>query len=183
MGMDEASKFMPPTIVRNPSQDSAIMQEEIFGPILPITTYKSLDAIVERINAGEKPLALYIFGREADANEIIRRTSSGGVCVNDVVVHTTSPELPFGGIGASGMGAYHGKVGFDEFSHKRAVMYRATWIDPALRYPPYTETGTNILARVMMGPLIPPAAKTTMKAIGGAAAAAVAALAVRRSRL
>merc|ERR1712176_1593054 len=111
--MDVSTKFVPPTIIRNPSPESTILKEEIFGPVLPILTFGSMDEMVAHINAGEKPLAMYIFGREADADVIIQRTSSGGVCVNDTILHISNPKLPFGGIGSSGIGRYHGKWGFD----------------------------------------------------------------------
>ncbi|CAK0881419.1 unnamed protein product [Prorocentrum cordatum] len=181
--MDEASKFIPPTLIKNPGEDSDIMKDEIFGPVLPFITCRSLDEIVERINSKEKPLALYIFGREADADEIIRQTSSGGVCVNDTIFHIATPELPFGGVGNSGMGSYHGKWGFDEFSHKRSVMYRATWADPSLRYPPYTDGTVRLLEKVMVGPLLPEGAARRLLSAGAALGAAGVWLAVRRSRL
>lgn len=179
--VDQAGKFIPPTLLREPRLDSSIMKEEIFGPVLPILKMDSVGEIVQHINAGEKPLAMYIFGSEADAQEVIRQTSSGGVCVNDTLFHIANADLPFGGIGESGTGRYHGKWGFDEFSHTRAVMYRKTWIDPPQRYPPYTEANMNLLARILMGPLIPPGAQ---KALGAGAAVAVGAAAFAfRSRL
>merc|ERR1719343_770017 len=131
---DASAKFIPPTVIRQPSLSSAVMQEEIFGPVLPIMKVGSKDELISHINAGEKPLAMYVFGTEKDADDIISRTSSGGVCVNDTMFHMITPELPFGGVGGSGMGYYHGKWGFNEFSHARAVMYRATWIDLPQRY-------------------------------------------------
>lgn len=181
--MDEASKFIPPTLIKNPGENSEIMNHEIFGPVLPFITCRSSDEIVERINSKEKPLALYVFGREADADDIIKRTSSGGVCVNDTIFHIASPELPFGGVGNSGMGSYHGKWGFEEFSHHRSVMYRATWADPSLRYPPYTDGTVNMLQKVMVGPLLPEGAARRLLSAGAALGAAGAWLAVRRSRL
>jgi len=181
--MDEASKFIPPTLIKNPDEQSDVMNNEIFGPVLPFITCRSLDEIVERINSKEKPLALYVFGREADADEIINRTSSGGVCVNDTIFHFATPELPFGGVGNSGMGSYHGKYGFDEFSHHRGVMYRATWVDPSLRYPPYTDSTVNLLEKVMVGPLLPEGAARRLMSAGAAVGAAGVWLAVRRSRL
>merc|ERR1719343_797237 len=98
---DASAKFIPPTVIRQPSLSSAVMQEEIFGPVLPIMKVGSKDELISHINAGEKPLAMYIFGTEADANDIISRTSSGGVCVNDTVLHNANSNLPFGGVGAS----------------------------------------------------------------------------------
>merc|ERR1719436_818983 len=121
---------------------------------------------MDHINSGEKPLAMYIFGREVDADKVIHGTSSGGVCVNDTIFHIANPDLPFGGVGGSGMGRYHGKYGFDEFSHIRSVMYRATWIDPAQRYPPYTETNLRMMEKIMVGPLLPPVAKKVAAAVG-----------------
>jgi len=172
---DRASKFMPPTILEVQNSSSPIMQEEIFGPLLPIMAVDSVDAMVDHINAGEKPLAMYIFGQRAAADEIISQTSSGGVCVNDTIYHILNPFLPFGGVGGSGVGRYHGKFGFDEFSHQRSVMYRATWLDPAARYPPYTEGNLKMFERLIVGPLLPRGVKW---ALGAIAAVAVAALAV-----
>jgi len=180
--LNEATKFIPPIMVRNPSKTCKLMTQEIFGPMLPILTMKSLDSMVEHVNAGEKPLAMYIFGSEANADQIISRTSSGGVCVNDTMMHMVSPELPFGGVGGSGMGRYHGKWGFDEFSHLRAVMYRATWADLPQRYRPFTDTNQKIFEKIMIGPLIPEGLKKAILAAGGAALAG-AGLMAARSRL
>mmetsp|Transcript_36126 Transcript_36126/g.104051 ORF Transcript_36126/g.104051 Transcript_36126/m.104051 type:complete len:475 (+) Transcript_36126:76-1500(+) len=149
---DRAAKFMPPTLLRAPAEGSAIMEEEIFGPVLPIQTMDSLESMIRCVNSREKPLALYIFGSEAMADEVIAQTSSGTVCVNDTIIHLTNVNLPFGGVGASGYGRYHGKYGFDELSHERAVMYKKTWPDLAARYPPYTEGNLKLLERVMVGP-------------------------------
>jgi len=179
--MNQASKFIPPTLLHNPSTDSAIMQEEIFGPVLPILKMDSVDNMVDLINAGEKPLAMYIFGPEAAADKIIARTSSGGVCVNDTVYHILNPDLPFGGVGGSGIGRYHGKWGFDEFSHVRSVMYRATWLDLPQRYPPYTDANLKMMEKLLVGPLIPPGMKKALAAVGGVAVAGAALAA--RSRL
>eukprot|EP00927_Polykrikos_kofoidii_P057954 TRINITY_DN5220_c0_g1_i1.p1 TRINITY_DN5220_c0_g1~~TRINITY_DN5220_c0_g1_i1.p1 ORF type:complete len:528 (-),score=76.15 TRINITY_DN5220_c0_g1_i1:127-1623(-) len=182
--MDQSSKFIPPTLIKDPSWSSRVMQEEIFGPVLPMITVKSVDEIVERINSREKPLALYIFGKEGPVVEdIIHRVSSGGVCVNDTIFHYANMDLPFGGVGGSGMGKYHGKWGFDEFSHIRAVMYRGTWVDAPQRYPPFTEANMRLMEWILVGPLVPARLKTVLKT--GAAltfGAAVAAM-TRRSRL
>jgi len=153
--LDEAERFFPPTVVKGASLDAPIMQEEIFGPVFPIMTIGSLDEAVTHINKNDKPLALYVFGSKADADKIIAETSSGTVCVNDAIFQMMEVKLPFGGVGESGMGCSHGKWGFDEFSHRRAVMYRATWIDPAQRYPPYSDTNLKMFEKVMIGPLIP----------------------------
>jgi aldehyde dehydrogenase (NAD+) len=167
--MDKASKFIPPTLIRGPRIDSPVMQEEIFGPLLPIIKKGTTDELIAHINENEKPLAMYVFGSEKEANEIISRTSSGGVCVNDVIFHYMNPELPFGGVGNSGMGKYHGKWGFDEFSHARAVMYRSTWIDPAMRYPPYTEGNQKMFERIMIGPMLSSGAKAVLAGVGAVA--------------
>jgi len=176
---EEASKFMPPTLIRGPGPKSPILKEEIFGPVLPIVKMKSTEDIIEYINAGEKPLALYVFGPEAEADKIIKATSSGGVCVNDTIMHFANPDLPFGGVGGSGMGKYHGKWGFDEFSHVRAVMYRATWLDPPQRYPPFNDANMKMMERLLIGPLVPPAVKKALATVGLAGAAAL----LMRSRL
>uniref|UniRef100_A0A7S1M0Q3 Aldehyde dehydrogenase n=1 Tax=Alexandrium catenella TaxID=2925 RepID=A0A7S1M0Q3_ALECA len=170
--MDEASKFIPPTLIRGATKKTALMEEEIFGPVLPVIKMKSMDEMIGYINAGDKPLALYVFGPEAECNKVINGTSSGGVCVNDTLMHLANPNLPFGGVGESGMGRYHGKWGFDEFSHTRGVMYRSTWLDPPQRYPPYNDANMRMMQKMLIGPLFPPAVKKAMIALGAAALAA-----------
>jgi len=146
-GENEASaRYIAPTLVRA-TVDSKCMREEIFGPILPVIVVDSVDDAVAYIKQGEKPLALYAFGSSAEANSIVSRTSSGGACVNDVCMHCGNSELPFGGVGNSGIGAYHGKYGFDTFSHLKAVLQKGG-SDPALRYPPYTPFKLNTLKRL-----------------------------------
>lgn len=162
---EKSTKFFPPTLIRNPDRTSALMQEEIFGPLMPIVSKASIDEIVDYINAGDKPLAMYIFGKRKDADQIISRTSSGGVAVNDTVLQVANGQLPFGGVGASGMGNYHGKWGFDEFSHKRAVIYRGATPDPSFRYPPFTPRTVEIMEQTLIhGP--PPPVKTALQAVG-----------------
>jgi coniferyl-aldehyde dehydrogenase len=122
---------MPLTILRNVSDDMKVMQEEIFGPILPVKTYSNIDEAVDYVNAHDRPLGLYYFGSDkAEENRVLSRTVSGGVTVNDVVFHNAMEDLPFGGVGPSGMGNYHGQDGFKTFSHMRAV-YRQTGMDVA----------------------------------------------------
>jgi len=150
-------KYLPPTVIVNPSPNCPIMQEEIFGPILNVLPVDNMDEAIQFVNARERPLALYVFSSDmAKADYIIQRTHSGGVCVNDVVMHVASPALPFGGTGASGMGISHGKYSFDEFSHTRTVMYRGTWLDPSARYPPYKDSDLGMVKRLTVGPLVPP---------------------------
>eukprot|EP00511_Aplanochytrium_stocchinoi_P012393 CAMPEP_0204875820 /NCGR_PEP_ID=MMETSP1348-20121228/46997_1 /ASSEMBLY_ACC=CAM_ASM_000700 /TAXON_ID=215587 /ORGANISM="Aplanochytrium stocchinoi, Strain GSBS06" /LENGTH=396 /DNA_ID=CAMNT_0052032447 /DNA_START=139 /DNA_END=1329 /DNA_ORIENTATION=+ len=125
---DRDACFMPLTVVSKPEESSLIKQEEIFGPVVIVTPVKSTDEAIKYVKAREKPLALYIFSKnKSTVNRIINETSSGSVCVNDVVMQALNSNLPFGGVGASGMGRYRGKDGFQEFSHKRAIMYRARW--------------------------------------------------------
>jgi aldehyde dehydrogenase (NAD+) len=129
---------MAPTLIRVDSLDDPLMQEELFGPLLPVLRVNGLDDAIELINQRPKPLALYLFAKRPEAREqILKRTSSGSVCFNDVVLHVIVPELPFGGVGASGMGSYHGETGFRTFSHERSVLSRPFWLDLPFRYPPY----------------------------------------------
>lgn len=140
-------RYVAPTIVRVSSDpDDALMSDEIFGPILPVAAVDDVDAAIDHVNAQPKPLVLYIFtGQRATADRVIARTSSGAVCVNGTVLQFANPELPFGGVGASGTGAYHGQYGFETFSHYKAVLRRATWPDPSFTYPPYTKLKDRIL--------------------------------------
>jgi aldehyde dehydrogenase (NAD+) len=125
------------------------MTEEIFGPILPVVTYDSLDEAIAIITGRSKPLALYVFSSDAAAVErVLAETSAGGVCVNNVVVHVGSPELPFGGVGDSGMGRYHGRAGFDAMSNPKAVLRSPTRPDLPVLYPPYARWKEKLLRRV-----------------------------------
>jgi aldehyde dehydrogenase (NAD+) len=135
-------KYIAPTIIDNISWESAIMADEIFGPIMPVIAYSDLDDILQKINARPKPLALYIFSRSRTfKNKVISGTSSGGVCVNDTLSHFTTNLLPFGGVGESGMGQYHGKFSFNAFSHAKPVLSKSFLFDVPLRYPPYRKIG------------------------------------------
>ena len=123
--VDPDARQLPMSLVVDPPDDLALMQEEIFGPILPIKAYDTVDEAIDRVNAGERPLALYVFAKdEAVADDVLRRTTSGGACVNSAAVHGALPSLPFGGIGQSGSGRHHGIEGFREFSNLRAVCVR-----------------------------------------------------------
>ncbi len=138
---DEADRFIAPTILKNVGEDAPVMKEEIFGPILPVLKVSDIEEAVRFINGREKPLALYLFtGNKSVQETVISRTSSGGVLVNHALLHLTVPELPFGGVGESGMGAYHGKSSFETFSHRKSVLRKPTAIDPTLIYPPYTDS-------------------------------------------
>ncbi len=124
------------------------MQQEIFGPLLPVLTVDSMDDAVDFVNAREKPLALYVFAEDAEAaDRVLDSTSSGGACVNHVMLHITPPELPFGGVGESGTGRYHGRSGFDTFSNLKSVMKKPTKPDPSLLYPPYSGLKERLIRR------------------------------------
>ena len=116
------------------------MQEEIFGPIMPILTYDSLDQVITKLQNWPKPLALYIFSeKKSTIDAVTSRISYGGGCVNDTIIHLATSELAFGGVGESGMGGYHGKAGFDAFSHSKSIVDKKTWIDLPVRYQPYNR--------------------------------------------
>lgn len=132
---ERSERFIAPTILDNVNPESAVMQEEIFGPIFPVVTFQTTAEAVNFVTSREKPLALYYFGKSG--KEVIRRTSSGGACINDTIMHIANENLPFGGVGNSGMSSYHGKNSFDVFSHQRAVVTTPTWLDLPFRYMPY----------------------------------------------
>ena len=145
---DRESRYIAPTLLIDVHPDAEVMRQEIFGPVLPVMTYSVLDEAISFITSRPKPLALYVFSGSSDIqNDVIERTSSGGACINDVVMHLAVPELPFGGIGTSGMGAYHGRASFDTFSHARAVLSKSEHLDVPLRYPPYSDTKLRWLKR------------------------------------
>lgn len=134
---DSVRRKIEPTLV-SASFDDLVMQEEIFGPILPILTYDDFGDVISILSEKEKPLALYIFSENsAHINEVTERLSFGGGCVNDVVIHLATSEMGFGGVGESGMGCYHGKAGFDAFSHTKSIVDKKTWMDLPMRYQPY----------------------------------------------
>ena len=135
--VDEAERYVAPTILTNVGWDSPAMREEIFGPILPVLTFRSLDEVVDAINREGQPLALYMFSRsQANIDSVLTRTGSGGVAINTVLVHFANPHIPFGGVGRSGQGSYHGWYGFRAFSHERSVLTQRGG-GPGLLAPPY----------------------------------------------
>ena len=134
---DPATRYIEPTVILDPAPDSAVMTTEIFGPVLPMCTFETLDEAVAFVNGREKPLALYFFGKLSDGKSVVRRTSSGGACINDTIMHIVNEKVPFGGVGNSGMGRYHGKLSFDAFTHERAVIITPRHIDLPFRYMPY----------------------------------------------
>jgi aldehyde dehydrogenase (NAD+) len=147
---DVSTKYISPTVLRGVKPDAAVMQEEIFGPVLPVLTFKDISEPIAAINAGEKPLALYIFSKSKKTIErVLSETSSGGASVNDCMMHVMNGELPFGGVGESGTGSYHGRAGFQTFSHRKSVYNRPSWFkDPSLLRPPYTSLKTKIMKRI-----------------------------------
>jgi aldehyde dehydrogenase (NAD+) len=134
---DETERYIAPTVLSAVKPDAPIMQEEIFGPVLPVLSFRRREDAIRQIRAGDKPLALYVFGEPQAAEEILRGTTAGGSCVNNALIHLGNPDLPFGGVGASGMGNYHGVHGFRAFSHERAVLVQEMPSLIKLLYPPY----------------------------------------------
>lgn len=134
---DAAERYIAPTLLDDVSPDSPVMQEEIFGPILPMMTFENRREVLDFIHKREKPLAFYYFGKKDDGYELIKHTTSGGACINDTIMHIANENMPFGGVGNSGMGHYHGKDSFDAFSHKRSLVVTPTWLDLPFRYMPY----------------------------------------------
>ena len=135
---NEEEKRISPTLIKVENRDDPLMKEELFGPLLPILCIKNLDQAISELKFLPKPLAIYLFGGgEREQRKILSMTSSGGVCFNDVVLQAGIPELPFGGVGTSGMGKYHGKAGFDNFTHYKSILKRPFWLDLNFRYPPY----------------------------------------------
>ena len=132
---DKSERYFSPTVLDHVSPDSPVMQEEIFGPIFPVQTFSSLDEVIRFVSMREKPLALYYFGGQGD--KVLKHTTSGGSCINDVIMHIANENVPFGGVGMSGMGSYHHKRTFDVFTHYRSVISTPTWIDLPFRYMPY----------------------------------------------
>ena len=134
---DRSRLWMEPTLLEDVSPDAPVMQEEIFGPIFPILTFRDRKEVAAFVNTREKPLAFYYFGKEADAWDLIGQTTSGGACINDTIMHIANSHIPFGGVGNSGMGSYHSERSFLAFTHERAVLKTPTWIDLKFRYMPY----------------------------------------------
>ncbi len=132
------ANYIAPTVMDQVSWNHPVMQEEIFGPLLPVLTYQDVQDVVRVVNSHEKPLALYFFTSNKEKQEyVLQNASFGGGCINDTISHLANPNLPFGGVGGSGIGSYHGQSSFDVFSHQKSVLKRGTWLDLPLRYPPY----------------------------------------------
>ncbi|HRA74124.1 MAG TPA: aldehyde dehydrogenase family protein, partial [Flavobacterium sp.] len=146
---NENEKYISPTLLDEPSLNSEVMKDEIFGPILPIISYHDEKDLENIISKYEKPLALYAFTNDKKfAERMITKFSFGGGCVNDCMVHFSNHRLPFGGVGHSGIGAYHGKLGFDSFSHQKAIVKKPNWADNPIRYAPY-KNKLNFIKKVL----------------------------------
>ena len=145
-GSNREKLKIEPTVLADVSWNDAVMQEEIFGPIMPIITFEHRDEIYPMLKNRPKPLAFYIFTEDkVFADELIRKLPFGGGCVNDVIIHLATSEMPFGGVGESGMGSYHGKEGFKAFSHTKSIVDKKTWLDLPMRYQPYSEKTKKLL--------------------------------------
>lgn len=143
---DEETLRIAPTVLENVSPADAVMQEEIFGPVLPILTFRTLPEAIRFVEQRPHPLALYLFCEDKKAvRNVLSRCRFGGGCINDTVIHLAGSSMPFGGVGESGMGGYHGKAGFEEFSHTRSIVDKKTWIDLPIRYQPYTALKRQLL--------------------------------------
>lgn len=138
---DESEKYIAPTVIDNIDFNSPIMQDEIFGPILPIISFTKIEEAISYINKNEKPLAFYYFGNNENAKHVLQNTSSGGGCINDTLMHIANHNLPFGGVGNSGQGKYHGRGSFLAFSNQRSIVSTPTWIDVPFKYPPFKYFG------------------------------------------
>lgn len=143
-------RYISPTVLDHVTWDDAVMQEEIFGPILPILTYKNLETAMQTVVEGEKPLSAYLFSNDAKEQELFtEKLSFGGGCINDTLMHLSNDRLPFGGVGNSGIGHYHGKFGFLAFSHQKAILKKSNYLEPELKYPPYSDAKLNILKKLL----------------------------------
>ncbi len=143
-------RFIPPTLLTDVKLESPIMEDEIFGPILPLLTYKELDTVIDHIRSNPKPLALYIFSKSRKMiRKVLSTTTSGGAAINHVVLHLANPHLPFGGVGHSGMGSYHGEFGFKTFSHERAVLHQGKFTLSNLYFPPYGTALSKLAFKIL----------------------------------
>ncbi len=147
---DRPARFIAPTILRDSDVTAPIMQEEIFGPLLPTIPVDDVDGAVAFVTARDKPLALYLFTEDRGVEDhVLGATTAGGVCVNATLFHITVPGLPFGGVGESGTGAYHGRASFETFTHRKSVLTRPTRLDPSIAYPPYSALKAKLLRRLL----------------------------------
>lgn len=145
-GKDASTRYLGPHLLENVEESDAVMQEEIFGPILPILTYSDLDALIAHLKTKERPLALYVFSRNrTNQRKIFEAISFGNGAINDTLMQVANPHLPFGGVGSSGIGAYHGFTSFERFSHRKSFVRRFSFFDPSFMYPPYSKTAKKLV--------------------------------------
>ena len=148
---DSDSLKIMPTVMDNVTEEDAVMGEEIFGPIMPVLTFDSFDDVVDNLKTKDKPLALYLFSNDKKhIKRVVEELSYGGGCINDVIIHLATSEMGFGGVGESGMGSYHGKAGFDAFSHYKSIVDKKTWIDLPMRYQPYKSRLYEKLLKIFL---------------------------------
>ena len=138
---DRENKYISPTLMDQVDRDAPVMEDEIFGPVLPVLPFEHIEEAIDIVNSKSKPLAYYYFGKSRNARALLERNTSGGVCINDTLIHISNHALPFGGVGTSGIGRYHGKYSFEAFSNARAIMKSPNWIDLPFRYPPFRHFG------------------------------------------
>lgn len=144
--INREKRIISPTILKNVNFDDKVMQEEIFGPILPVISYSDLDKVIAYVKSKPKPLSTYVYGKSRKKiNKILQEISFGGGCVNDSMMHLSNSRLPFGGIGHSGIGNYHGKAGFDSFTHYKSIVDKPFWLEPNIKYVPYTKFKSNLI--------------------------------------
>jgi aldehyde dehydrogenase (NAD+) len=147
---DKVSRYIAPTLLQDITFEDACMQEEIFGPILPFISFDALDDILPKVKALSKPLSCYVFTSSSNTKKrLLHELSFGGGAINDAVMHITNPNLPFGGVGHSGMGNYHGEAGFKTFTHYKSVMDKPSWLELPLKYSPYSKLKLGLLKRLM----------------------------------
>lgn len=147
---DRGERWIEPTILTSVNREGQVMEEEIFGPILPVLAYDNLEDAIQMVREKPHPLALYLFAnRKSDQKKVSEHLTFGGMTLNDTLLHIANPHLPFGGVGNSGMGSYHGKFGFDAFSHHKAILKKAKWPDPFIKYPPYTDLKERLIRMIL----------------------------------
>ncbi len=150
LGGESEYPFIAPTVLDNVLLESPVMQEEIFGPLLPMLTYDTLEEAMDFVRVRPKPLALYLFTKDAAVEKkVLRQISFGGGCVNDTIMHVASLHVPFGGVGQSGMGSYHGKASFETFSHYKTILKKGRFLDIPVRYHPYKEKNLKLMRRLL----------------------------------
>ncbi|SHF87166.1 aldehyde dehydrogenase [Chryseobacterium vrystaatense] len=147
---DEENLYIEPTLLSNVNWEDDVMQEEIFGPILPVISFSHFNLVLNTLLELEKPLAAYLFTRNSEEKQAFTaKLSFGGGCINDVIMHLGNERMPFGGVGASGIGNYHGKFGFDAFSHEKSILEKANWGEPSIKYPPYSEKKLSWIRKLL----------------------------------